>query len=91
MDLLVSLAYVAAVEGTMDDPLPVGLGLQVPHPGTLAAGAYLPAPPRHLGATTPAAPAPVSTANGTELGEIVEFDTLNKAEVSASYPRSNSY
>ena len=29
VDLLVSLAYVAAVEGSLDAPLPVGMGLRV--------------------------------------------------------------
>ena len=29
MDLLVSLAYIAAAEGALDAPLPVGMGLRV--------------------------------------------------------------
>ncbi|KAF9481500.1 hypothetical protein BDN70DRAFT_876298 [Pholiota conissans] len=32
VDLLVSLAYVSANDGAMEDPLPVGLGLRVPYP-----------------------------------------------------------
>ncbi|KAI0795943.1 hypothetical protein C8Q75DRAFT_846922 [Abortiporus biennis] len=32
VDLLVSLAYCAAADGALDDPLPIGLGLMVPAP-----------------------------------------------------------
>jgi hypothetical protein len=32
VDLLVSLAYSAAIEGALNDPLPIGLGLRVPIP-----------------------------------------------------------
>ncbi|CCM01551.1 uncharacterized protein FIBRA_03609 [Fibroporia radiculosa] len=32
VDLLVSLAYTSAVKNELDDPLPVGMGLCVPHP-----------------------------------------------------------
>lgn len=32
MDLLVSLAYVAAAEGVLDEPLPRGMGLRVRPP-----------------------------------------------------------
>ncbi|TFK43105.1 hypothetical protein BDQ12DRAFT_165045 [Crucibulum laeve] len=33
VDLLVSLAYDAATEHAMKEPLPIGMGLRVPHPG----------------------------------------------------------
>jgi len=36
VDLLVSLAYVSATEGAMEDPLPIGLGLRVPYPSGIA-------------------------------------------------------
>ena len=36
VDLLVSLAYVSASDGAMDEPLPVGLGLRVPPPSNPA-------------------------------------------------------
>ncbi|KAI6033071.1 hypothetical protein F5J12DRAFT_887987 [Pisolithus orientalis] len=32
MDLLVSLAYVAAAEGALEEPFPCGMGLHVPVP-----------------------------------------------------------
>lgn len=32
MDLLLSLAYVAAAEGVLDEPLPRGMGLRVRRP-----------------------------------------------------------
>ena len=35
MDLLISLAYVSASEGVLEDPLPTGLGLRVPLPPDL--------------------------------------------------------
>lgn len=37
VDLLVSLAYVSASEGVMEDPLPAGLGLRVPLPADVVA------------------------------------------------------
>ncbi|KAF8881664.1 hypothetical protein CPB84DRAFT_1817227 [Gymnopilus junonius] len=48
VDLLVSLAYVSASEGSMEDPLPIGLALRVPLPtGSILAqnqGYYAPNP-----------------------------------------------
>lgn len=32
VDLLVSLAFICAGEGVMDEPLPIGMGLRVPLP-----------------------------------------------------------
>ncbi|KAF8968508.1 hypothetical protein BDZ97DRAFT_1798782 [Flammula alnicola] len=37
VDLLVSLAFVSASDGAMEDPLPIGLGLRVPLPSSNAA------------------------------------------------------
>ncbi|KAH6905576.1 hypothetical protein BKA70DRAFT_1372977 [Coprinopsis sp. MPI-PUGE-AT-0042] len=87
VDLLVSLAYVSATEGTMGDPLPVGLGLQVPHPGVLAPGSYTPQASRPF--AMPGQPAPAENAlvptlvAGLRQGDIIDFDTLNKAEMRA--------
>jgi len=36
VDLLVSLAYCSASDGSMDEPFPSGLGLRVPPPGPSA-------------------------------------------------------
>ncbi|EAU83704.2 hypothetical protein CC1G_05608 [Coprinopsis cinerea okayama7 len=90
VDLLVSLAYVSAVEGTMDDPLPVGLALRVPHPGALPLGMYVAQAPRaHVGFMPQPVAAPSSATSDPQIsstpdsGELCDFDNLTKPEMRA--------
>ncbi|KAF9443862.1 hypothetical protein P691DRAFT_712655, partial [Macrolepiota fuliginosa MF-IS2] len=71
VDLLVSLAYTAAVEGVLEEP-PVGIALRVPQPPTGIVG-------NHRG-TTPAA---VVTSTGVQVGTdgLCDFDELTLAEM----------
>lgn len=67
----------------MDDPLPVGMGLRVPDPGPIPAGAYLPKQNYYHPTPQPAQPqsAPESE---LEVGPdgLVDFDVLSKVQVS---------
>jgi ubiquitin-conjugating enzyme E2 Q len=81
VDLLVSLAYVSAGEGAMDEPLPIGMGLRVSLP-------EVDAPPVR---TTPSYPVflPIQPPPVIEvpkdlqpgLDGLVDFDDLTKAQV----------
>ncbi|KAJ7579700.1 hypothetical protein C8J56DRAFT_963387, partial [Mycena floridula] len=74
VDLLISMAYSAAAEGVMDDPLPIGLGLRVPLPGTAIA---TPAFDRGGAAPTPdEIKAPHIAADG-----LCEFDELGRGQM----------
>lgn len=69
----------------MEDPLPVGLGLRVQHPGNIPAGQYVsPARPygvQHAGAL-PLEATPTPVERGPD--GLVEFDELNMLEVCTS-------
>ncbi|KAF6754673.1 hypothetical protein DFP72DRAFT_812438 [Ephemerocybe angulata] len=87
VDLLVSLAYCAASEGALEDPLPIGLGLRVPHPGPLPAGSYI--APRRLNPPFPQGADPSAealTTNAPEIGPdgLVDFDQLSIPEMRAA-------
>ncbi|KAJ7641952.1 hypothetical protein FB45DRAFT_1054322 [Roridomyces roridus] len=84
VDLLVSLAYSAASEGVIDDPLPVGMALRVPPPDQSRVVAAPVARFSHLGGVMPQQGAvPLSTAKvGTD--GLVDFDALPKEHMRAS-------
>lgn len=84
VDLLVSLAYVSASDGAMEDPLPVGLGLRVPLPSTNVLSA--PQAPHPDTLVRPYVPGPAVVEQPTPpitLGPdgLCEFDELNLAQV----------
>ncbi|KAJ2925630.1 hypothetical protein H1R20_g11464, partial [Candolleomyces eurysporus] len=85
VDLLVSIAYVAAVEGAMDDPLPVGMGLRVPFPANIPAGAYVPKVNYYHPTTSANQVQPVQEAE-LQAGPdgLVEFDELSKIQMRAA-------
>ncbi|KAF9060333.1 hypothetical protein BDP27DRAFT_1339817 [Rhodocollybia butyracea] len=87
VDLLVSISYFAAVEGVLDEPLPIGMGLRVPVPDV---SRVLSAPPsRHLHGSMLAGalptPAPQSNPQAA-LGDdnLCDFDTLEKRQMRAA-------
>ncbi|TFK19866.1 hypothetical protein FA15DRAFT_626277 [Coprinopsis marcescibilis] len=97
VDLLVSVAYVAAAEGNLDDPLPIGLDMRVQHPGQLGDTQYVAPKSRFVGGlSAPSVLAPAASASGSpnesagagetdskEKGELVDFDTLTKQQMRA--------
>jgi ubiquitin-conjugating enzyme E2 Q len=76
VDLLVSLAYCAAVEGVLDEPLPIGLGLRVPIP---AASSLPQGPINHRVSDIPWTFTPPTGEDG-----LCDFDRLDKRSVSFS-------
>lgn len=76
VDLLVSMAYSAAAEGSMDDPLPVGMGLRVPVPSSSIA-----APPPNMYGTVqaPVEDGPTQVFVGND--GLCDFDVLSKGHV----------
>ncbi|TEB26206.1 hypothetical protein FA13DRAFT_1795840 [Coprinellus micaceus] len=90
VDLLVSLAYVSAAEGSMEDPLPVGMGLRVQHPGVVPVGQFV-APNRGYvapgtGALAPVDPIGPETPARPGVDGLVDFDTLNIVQVLDTLP-----
>lgn len=78
VDLLVSLAYTAAVEGVLEEP-PIGMALRVPEPlGSIIAsnrGAFHAAPE----ATPPPPATPISVKVGAD--GLCDFDEMGLPEV----------
>lgn len=76
MDLLVSLAYVSAAEGVMEDPLPIGMGLRVPLPdGNVASlSTSFQAVPSFV-------PAEISQVLEPDADGLVYFDDLSQSQV----------
>ncbi|KAF9266711.1 hypothetical protein L218DRAFT_895759 [Marasmius fiardii PR-910] len=89
VDLLVSLTYSAAVEGALDDPLPVGLGLQVPEPDTSRVfDASVPMNAAVIG--IPPVPSPAVTQRANEVislntaQSLHDFDALGPKQMRAT-------
>ncbi|KAH9475092.1 Ubiquitin-conjugating enzyme E2Q-like protein 1 [Psilocybe cubensis] len=81
VDLLVSLAYVSASEGVMDEPLPIGLGLRVPLPSSAGA---VQAHPNYVGWNTQPAPTVVpETPKTLSPGPdgLCDFDDLTHSQM----------
>lgn len=68
------MAYAAAAEGTMDDPLPIGMGLRVPLP----AQSSIVAPPPSRGGLAPVPDAPSNRKPVVGNDGLVDFDDLDK-------------
>ncbi|KAE9407147.1 hypothetical protein BT96DRAFT_1014269 [Gymnopus androsaceus JB14] len=89
VDLLVSITYLAAMEGVLDEPLPIGMGLRVPVPDT---SKILAPPPNHgfrFGAAAISVGTTVGTATPTASTPVVvdglcDFDALDKQQMRAS-------
>jgi ubiquitin-conjugating enzyme E2 Q len=79
VNLLVSLAYCAAVEGMLDKPLPIGLGLHVPIP----AASSLPQGPSLYSILWTFTPP-------TGEDGLCDFDRLDKRSVSFSILRDHA-
>lgn len=74
VDLLVALAYSAAAEGVMDDPLPIGMALRVTIPTRTVPGAWL--------AQMPSLQAPATEEPLTpDEDGLYDFDQLSKHKV----------
>jgi ubiquitin-conjugating enzyme E2 Q len=77
------MAYCAAQEGVLDDPLPIGLGIRIPMP--TAAVKQPPKPhtatlyPQQPPSSEPVKPPPALDANG-----LCDFDDLNKQQMRAA-------
>lgn len=88
VDLLVSMAYAAAAEGIMDDPLPIGLGLRVPLPpkDTIVVQPVQ----RALHVLSAPAPAPAPPVDDRQSKAaagpdgLCEFDDMDKGQMRAS-------
>ena len=76
VDLLVSLAYSAAIEGALAEPLPIGLGLRVPLPDTTVA-----AVPQAFYLHRTAQPAPVAFRGVCGEDGLIDFDALDVGRV----------
>ena len=76
VDLLVSLAYVSAAEGVMEDPLPIGMGLRVPLPegGVVPSSTSFPVVPSFVPAEIPQVLEP-------DADGLVYFDDLSQYQV----------
>jgi len=75
VDLLVSLAYVSAAEGVMEDPLPIGMGLRVPLPdGNVAPLPSFQSVPSFV-------PAEISQVLEPDADGLVYFDDLSQSQV----------
>ncbi|KAF8151436.1 hypothetical protein B0H34DRAFT_727589 [Crassisporium funariophilum] len=90
VDLLVSLAYVSASEGAMDDPLPVGLGLRVPHPLSLSVVEQTRSETLSFGMVVPG-PVPVAPVDSRLPAAgpdgLVEFDELDLPQMRSCIAR----
>ncbi|KAG7093449.1 hypothetical protein E1B28_007127 [Marasmius oreades] len=90
VDLLVSLTYSAAVEGGLDDPLPVGLGLQVPEPDiSKVSDAPTPMPAiaiagMPLAQSTPSAQSVLNEVVSLKDVPLHDFDSLGLKQMRAS-------
>jgi ubiquitin-conjugating enzyme E2 Q len=82
VDLLVSLAYSAAVGGALNDPLPIGLGLRVPAPN----GSYDSPPGRMFSSYAPPQHVSPSESALAVIGHdgLCDFDALPIGKVRAS-------
>lgn len=82
VDLLVSLAHVAASEGALEEPLPVGMGLRVPVP-KVSASTPAQHPVYHVGVHGTAAPPPLEPPRACVVGPdgLCEFDELALVQV----------
>jgi ubiquitin-conjugating enzyme E2 Q len=82
VDLLVSIAYTAAADQVLDEPLPIGMGLRVPVPDPKRC---VPVPPVNSQWALPnvSAPAPGPTAcpPTPDPDGLCEFDELGILEV----------
>jgi ubiquitin-conjugating enzyme E2 Q len=87
VDLLVSLAFTSAGEGTMDDPLPIGMGLRVPLSDAAAMSTQTSNCSWYRGTRpTPVPEVPKDLQPGPD--GLVEFDELTREQVSCdSLPR----
>ncbi len=78
VDLLVSLAYVSAAEGAMEDPLPIGMGLRVPFPE----GSVAPVPqPNIYQIVSFVSPVEVPTDPEPGPDGLIYFDDLSRFQV----------
>lgn len=82
VDLLVSLAHVAASEGALEEPLPVGMGLRVPVP-KVSASTPAQHPVYHVGVHGTTAPPPLEPPRACVVGPdgLCEFDELALVQV----------
>lgn len=80
VDLLVSLAYVSALENSMEEPLPIGMGLRVPIP---SASDYIAPTPSYNAFGQSTQPAPVEIEKELLAGPdgMVDFDDLTLQQV----------
>jgi hypothetical protein len=82
VDLLVSIAYTAAADQSLGEPLPLGMGLRVPVPDPRRCFA----PPvasmwTHMAGAAPAVPAPVRVTPVPGDDGLCEFDEMGILEV----------
>ncbi|KAL0948368.1 hypothetical protein HGRIS_010950 [Hohenbuehelia grisea] len=80
VDLLVSLAYCSASEGSMDDPMPVGMGLRVPPPTSRGIPQYVQRGVIRGTTVVNEAQGPQNTIH-IEEGGLCDFDSLTKSQM----------
>ena len=82
VDLLVSIAYTAAADQSLGEPLPLGMGLRVPVPDARRCFAPPVAPPwTHVAGMVAAVPAPVHVTPVPGSDGLCEFDEMGILEV----------
>ncbi|KIK53259.1 hypothetical protein GYMLUDRAFT_49424 [Collybiopsis luxurians FD-317 M1] len=90
VDLLVSITYSAALEGALDEPLPIGMGLRVPPPDPSTVitpqnrfpGGILPGITANH--APPAPPVPVNAPPVADADGLCDFDALDIRQMRAS-------
>ncbi|TFK51185.1 hypothetical protein OE88DRAFT_1658981 [Heliocybe sulcata] len=84
VDLLVSLTYIAAAEGALDQPLPTGLGLRVPSPVLQQVTTAPAVPAWNAPSSYPAVADSSGEPRGYSDADLVDFDRLDLGEMRTS-------